>query len=90
MNRYLAARVRMVNRARLGGVQEGLLFVNKKKQNNFLNWVMGGDRACAHDPAFQKLFGSFFQKRTSYANALLCIVAPRKAGMMRWGQRNGR
>jgi hypothetical protein len=43
--------------------QEGLLFVNKKKQKNFLNLYRAGGRGIG--PGYQKFFGSVFQKRTT-------------------------
>jgi hypothetical protein len=39
-----------------------LLFVNKKKQKNFLLLAHGADHRRA--PKWKKFFGSFFQKRT--------------------------
>jgi len=53
----IAGRISEINRLR----QKSLLFVNKKKQKNFVNWS-----AAAVVGAFQseqKFFASFFQKR---------------------------
>jgi hypothetical protein len=44
---------------------EALLFVNKKKQKNFVTLGPGRDVANAHGPESKEFFGSFFQKRTA-------------------------
>jgi len=46
-----------INRLRY---RKNLLFVNKKKQKNFVNWSAPAGRRCA--PSDQKFFASFFQK----------------------------
>jgi len=45
--------------------QKNLLFVNKKKQKNFVNleFACAGLPAVGSDPIEQKFFASFFQKR---------------------------
>jgi hypothetical protein len=73
----LAAASRMLERAKRGfwwnwrkrgGSEEALLFVNKKKQKNFLTWdnACGAVVASCAVPGAQKFFGSFFQKRTAF------------------------
>jgi hypothetical protein len=52
------------------GIKERLLFVNKKKQKNFLNWRagLGNGPSQKQGPGKQKFFGSFFQKRTAISS----------------------
>jgi hypothetical protein len=46
--------------------KERLLFVNKKKQKNFVTLGLRRWRHRAHAPESKKFFGSFFQKRTAF------------------------
>jgi hypothetical protein len=45
--------------------RKDLLFVNKKKQKNFMTLGHGRWRWKAHAQKSRKFFGSFFQKRTA-------------------------
>jgi hypothetical protein len=46
------------------GLRKNLLFVNKKKQKNFIHWLpsLPGKPGANGE----KFFGSFFQKRTAF------------------------
>jgi len=53
-------RIRQINRLRR---RKSLLFVNKKKQKNFVNLGFADLSMVGFDPFGQKFFASFFQKR---------------------------